>query len=733
MTKKHINFTCASLLSGIFALTLCVEAQEKFADPVYPFGAVYFRKSNPPEQDWERDHKTAAQMGMNIFRHWFMWASIENSPGKYDWRDYDRMVELEGQNHIKVVIAEIITGAPEWMWDKYPQARQIDSQGGDVYPSVGGSSATGAAPMCLDNEEIRGQAGKFLTAMVERYRGNPAVLGYDVWNEGGMQECFCPATQARFREWLKAKYGTIEALGRAWHRYSLGDWPSVHPPHSNGGYPDSLDWLAFRRDDAIRLMRWRIDLIRGLDKNTKITAHGTAALTDIEWRMAANVDSFGYTWVASRHGNAPWMQFSAVDLVRGASRGKPFWHAEATGGPLWLQPQVINRPLEDGRSSDEKDVRVWSLIDMTAGASGILFTRWRPLLDGPLFGAFGLMGMDGSVTPRAEMASKLARWTNAHPDIWKSRPVKGDVGIVYVQEANDFNGVQSGAAAGVGGRGAAAGRGGAAGGSAFGAGAYTQSLQGAYQAFFDSNIQADFVGIDDIAEYPVIYLPFPEMLKKSTADKLRDYVAKGGKLISEGCPGYFGDGGTVGTVQPNLGLDQLFGARETYVQFTPDILDKLTLTVRDKQIGGGYFLQDYKLEGGLAVGHYANGHIAAVEHTSGNGKTLLIGTFPGGSYFRNHSPATREFFAGLLTWAGVQQQTKSSDPEVKARLHKGAGGTYLWVVNPTRTERSVKISLPATFQRSTELWLEGATPATVSGNTLTATVGDRNAAVIRLE
>ena len=152
------------------------------------------------------------------------------------------------------------------------------------------------------------------------------------------------------------------------------------------------------------------------------------------------------------------------------------------------------------------------------------------------------------------------------------------------------------------------------------------------------------------------------MLRKSTADKLRDYVAKGGKLISEGCPGYFGDGGTVGTVQPNLGLDQLFGARETYVQFTPDLLDKLTLTVRDKQIGGGYFLQEYRLAGGQAAGQYANGHIAAVENASGSGKTLLIGTFPGGSYYRNHAAATREFFAGLLAWAGVQQQVQSSDP-----------------------------------------------------------------------
>ena len=119
MTK--IKLACAGMLPAAFVLTLCLEAQEKsFPDPVYPFGAVYFRKSNPPEQDWERDHKTAAQMGVNMFRHWFMWASIENSPGQYDWRDYDRMVELEAQNHIKVVIAEISIGS-----DRNDQTRRL--------------------------------------------------------------------------------------------------------------------------------------------------------------------------------------------------------------------------------------------------------------------------------------------------------------------------------------------------------------------------------------------------------------------------------------------------------------------------------------------------------------------------------------------------------------------------------------------------------------------------------
>src|SRR2546423_14014360 len=93
------------------------------ADPVFPYGAVYFRKSNPPEADWARDHATAARDGMNTFRHWFMWSAIEVAPGKYDWRDYDRMMDLAAQNGIKAGIAEIVNAAPERVIDRYPHAR----------------------------------------------------------------------------------------------------------------------------------------------------------------------------------------------------------------------------------------------------------------------------------------------------------------------------------------------------------------------------------------------------------------------------------------------------------------------------------------------------------------------------------------------------------------------------------------------------------------------------------
>ena len=692
--------------------------------PVFPYGAVYFRKSNPPEEDWARDHKTAARIGMNTFRHWFMWGAIEVAPGKYDWRDYDRMMDLAAQNGIRVVIAELITDAPEWMYRKYPQARYRASDGSVVNSSIGGSSATGGFPgLCLDNPEVREAAGKFLTALVEHYRNHPALLAYDLWNEntynGGSPAkmyCYCDATKRKLRDWLRTHYETPERLGKVWNRYSYDSWDDVEPPPNFGGYPESLDWLQFRIDDAFELFHWRVELFRKLDSKHLIAAHGVAGTLESfpssahnEWRSSAEVDTWGFTFVASRKGDEPWKQFQAVDLVRGGSHGKPFWHAEAEAGPLWMQPQVIGRPREDGRIPDENDVRLWNMVSCAGGATGILYPRWRPLLDGPLFGAFGAFGMDGSVTPRAEMTGKIAKWANAHPEIWASRPVQGDIGLVFVPESELFNYVQQGST-----------------------NFYAQSVRGAYQAFFDSNIQADFVSLDDIGKYRIAYLPYPVMLNSDTAAKLRRYVDGGGTLISEGLPAYFGDHGRAGQKQPNYGLDELFGARERYVEFTPDLLEKLSLEVNGHEIFGRYFLQEYELSAGKAAGHYTNGHIAAVENRHGKGRTLLIGTFPGGGYYLHHSAPAGAFFAGLLKLADVEPRLRTDNPAIQARLHSGTGGNYLWVVNPSRAESKATVSLTAgpDFRSAEDVW--GSRPVAAQDRGITVTVPARDAAVVRL-
>ncbi len=154
--------------------------------PVFPYGAVYFRKSNPPAEDWARDHQTAARLGMNIFRHWFIWSAVEVGPGKFDWSDYDRMMDLAAKNGIRVVIAEMATAAPEWAFRKYAHAhtRFVASDGTIAKSTISESSATGGFPgLCLDNVEARKLAENFLVNLVERYRGHPALFAYDLWNE----------------------------------------------------------------------------------------------------------------------------------------------------------------------------------------------------------------------------------------------------------------------------------------------------------------------------------------------------------------------------------------------------------------------------------------------------------------------------------------------------------------------------------------------------------------------
>ena len=688
--------------------------------PPFPYGAVYFRKSNPPKEDWERDYKTASEDGMNIFRHWFMWSAVEIIPGVFDWEDYDQQLDLAAQNGIKTIVAEMMTAAPEWAYRKFAHARKQTADGRKSGSHMSGSCVVGGfSGLCLDNDDYKEVAAGFLKELVSHYKDHPGLGGYDIWNECGYSPCYCPATAAKFRDWLKEKYGDLRTLGEAWHRYSFAEWEDIPPVTSLGPYPDTLDWLEFQHDRAFELMRWRVKLIRSLDKECAVVAHGVAAsLTSMasgarnDWRAAAEVEAYGYTWGSSRHGDEPWKQFHAVDLVRASARGKPFWHAEAYGGPLWMASNVLNKPRDEGRIAVPEDIRYWDLVSFMCGTTGLLFLRWRPLLDGPLFGAFGPYGMDGSRTPRSEMSSKVAKWTSApeQEKLWQSRPIKGEVGIIYVPETQLFIYAQQRST-----------------------NYYSRSMQGVYRGFFENNVQADWVNIDHIDEYDFLYLPFPVMLTQETADKLRAWVDAGGTLVCEGCPGYFGDRGHVGTVQPNLGLDELFGVRESYVEFTPDLLPDLKFHVEGTPVWGGLFLQAYEPTTGTPIGRYQDGKVAAVDNTFGKGKTRLVGTMPGSGYTEHPGTESAVFFADLLRFAGKQQHVRCSDPQVKARLHDGAGGTYLWVANPKRQPIPVRLELGEAwgqFTSSHSLW--GA-EATVAGNIITLTAGARDVNVIVLE
>ena len=428
-----------------------------------------------------------------------------------------------------------------------------------------------------------------------------------------------------------------------------------------------------------------------------------------DWLAASKVELYGLTWVPSRRGFKPWQNFFGPDLTRAAARGKPWWHAERPGGPLWLQPQVLGRDKEDGRVMDPEDIRILTMTSFAAGATGILNLRYRPLLDGPLFGAFGSYGMDGSRTPRSEMQSEIGKWANApkQKPLFEARPVKGDVAILVIPEAQAWDYLLN---------------------ANHRPETYREAMWGAYRGFFDNGIQADWVHIDHIEDYETIYAAYPIMLTAEHAKKLADWVEKGGTLISEATPGYFGDRGKVGTVQPNNGLDVVFGVREDEVEFMPDIGDRIRFDFNGKPVKGGGFLQSYKPTTGRALGAFADGRIAVVENSFGKGRTLLVGTHPGAGYFRESGGDNLRYFADVLAWTGKTQQLKSTNNDMQLRLHQGETGRYLWVINSTRSEQSAEISLASGGVEFGEiLWGDA---GAVSGNRIK--VGPRDALIVAL-
>jgi beta-galactosidase len=282
-----------------------------------------------------------------------------------------------------------------------------------------------------------------------------------------------------------------------------------------------------------------------------------------------------------------------------------------------------------------------------------------------------------------------------------AKPVRGDIGILVIPEAQAFDYLLSHEGK---------------------FDTYAAAMWGAYRGFFDNNIQADWVHIDDIAGYDTLYAPYPISLTAANAAKLGEWVEAGGTLISEACPGYFGDNGHVGPQQPNNGLAAVFGAREVEVEFMPDIAGRYGFELDGNEVTAGGFLQAYEPTTGTARGRFRDGRLAVVESRHGKGRTLLVGTHPSVDYHRTSAASGRAYFAGVFAWTGKTQHAAVDNPDVQVRVHEGDGRTFLWLVNATREDQSGRVALAAPGQGGATHW--GGEGASFDGGAFTVPARD---------
>ena len=570
---------------------------------------------------------------------------------------------------------------------KHSDALYMASDGQAFEPLAGPNTPGGGWPgLCLDNEPVRAYAEEFLRAIAARYADHPALWGYDVWNEvffepinypgfEGKFFCYCEGTTARFLEWLKKRYETIEELNKAWYR-RYTDWREVYPPRFVGSYPDWLDWLKFRLENQRDLMRWRVGTLRSADPNHPMSSHGIAYtlhgmpthLTN-DFDVAPEVDQWGLSafpmW-ANQHASD---YFRGLDLVRSASamNGKKFWQSELQGGQS-------ASGLARSRVPSGEDTAFWNWGSFMCGARGLMYWQWRPELLGRESPGFGLCRLDGSPSDRTEAAGWFAKFMNDHPELADAEPVKGEAAIVVIPESQLFAFIADGKTD-----------------------AYAQSVSGIYRALWNVNVQVDFCTLDNIGEYPLVFLPFPLMLEQWQADGLKEYVANGGVLISDAAPGHFMDHGYTSFKVPGMGLDEVFGATQDEIEYVPTLMlgdvPAPAIIWDSLRIECSVYQEKLIARGGTPVAEYSDGSVAIVDNDFGKGKTRVIGTFPGATYLRTLDHEPELLIRDALRYAKVHPTVEPLDGFIKARVHKGPGGIFLWALNTSYDSITSDITL----------------------------------------
>ena len=525
------------------------------------------------KEAWRRDLKQIKALGFNTVRGWVSWASGEPAPGRYRLDTLDVLLSLAEEEGLKVIVQVYMDSAPEWVGRQYPDSLFVSSNGQAIRPE----SSPG---YCMDHPGVRKADLAFYEAVARRAGASPAFLGFDLWSEPHVvnwanptyipnpEFCFCRNTVARFREWLKKKYGTLGALNAAWYR-GYATWDEVEPNRLSTilSYTDYIDWKHFIADKLGQDLRARYEAAKRGAPDRVATSHAAGVglfssphhwegQSD-DWTMAAQVDHYGTSFYPKHSAfvdrDAPW-RGALLDFARSfgfANGGRGFWIGELQGGfgtiALDVSPTVT-----------PEDLRIWTWSALARGAKAICTYAYYPMSTGYESGGFGLIRLDGTLTERARVAGGIARLVGDHSSLFLgARPPRSDVAVVYNPLAHF-----------VGGRQRATPYGGPQGEVA---GIERDSLLGVYRALFPTNVPLDFVHVDHLeaaglASYRLVVLPYPLMLPAKAAAELGEYARGGGALVVEARAGWNDERGRAADTIPGLGLAEVVGARETDVQ-----------------------------------------------------------------------------------------------------------------------------------------------------------------------
>ncbi|MBC7350277.1 MAG: beta-galactosidase [Candidatus Aminicenantes bacterium] len=660
--------------------------------------------------EWKKDLEQVKKLGFNTVRCWLEWAYNEKEEGKYDFSSLQLLTDLAAEVGLKVICQVYIDSAPEWVGQKYPDSAFVASNDLKVHSQ----SAPG---FCFDHPGVQEKILEFFSAAARAVKNKPAFYGWDLWSEPHIinwsevyhlgdlryvQFCYCPSSQARFREWLRKKYGSVEKLNQAWHR-TFRSFEEVEPPRFGTilTYSDYVDWQEYISDKLAEDLALKAWAIKKVFPESVVTSHSAipGLFSRPSWdgtpddrKMNDSVDYYGVSIYPKHAGAArPWSPFfraAGLDFVRSMSlKNEGFYVGELQAG-YGVFGMKVSLPVTAA------DLRDWMWSMVAYGARAINIYAYYPMSSGYEAGGYGLIELDGKITPRAEEAGRIARVITRNMDLFlKARPPKAEIAIVYNPLAHMVGGQQTFTFEG----------------QPVGYNNLSESLQGVHRAFFERGLKVDFIHVRDLKEkaagYRLLIAPYPVMISQPYVQDLIRYVEQGGMLLVEARAGWIDEKGFAFPVIPGGGLDRVLGCREARLLPIPKT-GQMTISQSHPalpwlkpgdRLNTVFFEETFEITDNKArvLATSPDGQPMLVLAPYGKGQAIIAGSFLGSAYHHFRNPNNGKFLAGLAEWLGLKPELEiESQPEkalLEWRLLEGLDYCLLFVFN--RGEEKAKAAL----------------------------------------
>lgn len=631
----------------------------------YSPGLFLFGGDYSPEQwsreTWAEDLELMRRAKVNtVTIGVFSWAMLEPREGEYDAAWLDDVIGGLDRAGIGFFLATPTASPPPWFTVAHPDALPIRADGTAV---LHGSRDTYA----ISAPAYREAARRIARFLAERYGSHPRLRGWHIHNEYGTVD-YGPHAARAFREWLRKKYGTLEALNAAWYtafwsqRY--GEWDQILPPLQTQYLHNPSHLVDFRRFNSDEM------LAAYSEQRSEIRAAGSAAPMTTNFMLPTWNFLDQWSWSAEQEVVSidHYLDTDGADGEAHVAYGSDLTRSWA-GGP-WVLMEQNATGIRVGRQTltKEPDRMIRNSFGYIArGSQSSLFFQWRA-------SAAGSELWHGALVPHAggdsrafgavvELGGMLEKITEVAAPPADGVVVESQVAVVWDAEGwwsletphlpND-------------------------------AITYSDEVRAAHRALWRGGFAVDFVRPGaELSNYRMLVVPALYALTSATADWLERYVQAGGQLVVTIGTGLADEnqhiisGGYPGMIRDLLGIRS--------EQILPRA-DADTVSLSNGMTGSSW-TELLHAESADVIARYESGSLAGSPAITlrklGEGTATYVST-------KLEQESLDAFLAGLASTAGVEPVLAGSAAlGVEAVRRRGAAGDYLFLLH--HGERPVRV------------------------------------------